>query len=207
MTARRLIPILAVAALAGVLTTGCGSSASTAKLSVSAVEPLLGPVGGGTSLTITGQGFAAGAQVTLGTVAATDVVVVSDSTITVVTPPAEAGPVDVTVTTTAPDPAAWDGVFTYVGQAPPPTITTTTAIAGGVVVDFTDETTIADAIENYEYSVDGGATWTAFDPPQAKVPSVTIDGLTAGTSYQVAMRALNIAGPGAASNVVSVTPK
>ena len=215
MNARRLVSMLALAAVAGLLVSGCSSSAttstgisaSTAKLSVSDVEPLLGSIDGGTSLTITGQGFVDGAQVTLGPVVATDVVVVSDSTITVVTPPGEAGPVDVIVTTTAPDSVTWDGVFTYVGQAPPPTITTVTAIAGGVVVEFTDETTIADAIENYEYSVDGGAIWTAFDPPQAKVPSVTIDGLTAGTTYQVALRALNIAGPGAASNVVGVTAK
>ena len=67
-----------------------------------------------------------------GLLAESDVVVVSDSTITVVTPSGEAGPVDVIVTTTAPDSVTWDGVFTYVGQAPPPTITTVTAIAGGM---------------------------------------------------------------------------
>ena len=83
MNARRLVSMLALAAVAGLLVSGCSSSsttttgvsASTAKLSVSDVEPLLGSIDGGTSLTITGQGFVDGAQVTLGPVVATDVVV------------------------------------------------------------------------------------------------------------------------------------
>jgi hypothetical protein len=208
MRARAPLAMVALAAVAIIALPGCGSSdtpspsttASVAALSVADVDPLLGPMAGGTTLTITGQGFTGDTQVTIGTVAAIDIVVVSDTTITAVTPPGPAGPVDVIVAAGAQAPSTWDGVFTYVGQAPAPTITRATGIAGGVLVEFTDNSTIVDAVENYEYSVDGGSTWTAFDPPQAKVPSVTIDGLTAGTSYDVALRAVNIAGPGASSN-------
>lgn len=225
MHSRRLVTMVAFAALASFLASGCGSSssapsttsaaatvpvsspASTAELSVSDVDPLLGPITGGTTLTITGQGFTGSPQVTVGTAVATNVIVVSGTTITAVTAPGAAGPVDVTVSTSAQQPTTWDGVFTYIGQAPAPTITRAIGIPGGVTVEFTDDATIADAIENYEYSVDGGSTWTAFDPPQAKVPSLTIDGLTAGTSYEVAIRGLNIAGPGASSNTVAATAK
>jgi len=225
MHSRRLVSIVACGALASFLVSACGSGnsvtstpsaaasspvgsqASTAELSIFDVDPLLGPITGGTALTITGQGFTGSPQVTIGSAAATDIVVVSDTTITAVTPPGEAGPVDVTVSTSALQPTTWDGVFTYIGRAPAPTITKASGVRGGVIVEFTDDFTIADAIENYEYSVDGGATWTAFDPPQAKVPSLTIEGLTAGTSYDVAIRGLNIAGPGASSNAVAATAK
>lgn len=73
---------------------------------------------------------------------------------------------------------------------------------------------VTPAITNYEYSTDNGASWRAFDPPistpvyntaSAKVPRVGIcrasgSGLplAAGT-YQVALRAVNADGVGAAS--------
>ena len=55
------------------------------------------------------------------------------------------------------------------------------------------------SITNYEYSLDGGANWTALSPADASSP-VTIPGLTNLTGYRVSLRAVNSAGPGLASS-------
>lgn len=55
------------------------------------------------------------------------------------------------------------------------------------------------AITNYEYTLDSGTTWTALTPADAASP-ITIPSLTNGTAYSVAIRAVNIAGAGLASN-------
>jgi hypothetical protein len=66
---------------------------------VTSIKPSAGPTTGGTKVTITGTGFIAGATVKLGTVSASNVVVVSATSITCVTPPESAATVDLTVTT------------------------------------------------------------------------------------------------------------
>ena len=65
---------------------------------VSSVSPNSGPAAGGTTVTITGANFAAGATVTFGGAAATNVVVVSGTQITATTPAGSAGAATVTVT-------------------------------------------------------------------------------------------------------------
>jgi IPT/TIG domain len=54
---------------------------------VTAINPTSGPLGGGTNVTITGSGFTGATAVDFGTVAGTGVTVVSDTQITVVSPP------------------------------------------------------------------------------------------------------------------------
>ena len=61
------------------------------------------------------------------------------------------------------------------------------------------------AITNYEYSLNGGSTWTALSPASTTSP-IVIPGLTNGTSYQVSLRAVNSLGAGASSTPVGVTP-
>lgn len=61
------------------------------------------------------------------------------------------------------------------------------------------------AITNYEFALDGGA-WVPLAPAVTSSP-VTITGLTNGTVYQVALRAVNAAGSGAASEPVEVAPQ
>jgi hypothetical protein len=65
---------------------------------VTSVSPNNGPVAGGTAVTITGTNFAAGATVTFGSNAASNVVVVSSTQITATTPAHAAGAATVTVT-------------------------------------------------------------------------------------------------------------
>lgn len=64
---------------------------------VSGVSPTQGPTTGGSTVTVTGTGFTGATGVHFGTVAATNVKVTSDTTLTAVSPAGE-GTVDVTVT-------------------------------------------------------------------------------------------------------------
>ncbi|MGD0048969.1 MAG: IPT/TIG domain-containing protein [Bryobacteraceae bacterium] len=74
------------------------ASGGTALPTVSGVSPNGGSTAGGTAVTITGTGFAAGAAVKFGATAAANIVVVSGTTITATTPAGSAGAVTVTVT-------------------------------------------------------------------------------------------------------------
>ncbi|MDN4613797.1 fibronectin type III domain-containing protein [Leifsonia sp. F6_8S_P_1B] len=56
-------------------------------------------------------------------------------------------------------------------------------------------------VTGYEYSLDGGKTWTAFD---ASVSPLVVRGLDNGTDYAFTMRAVTAAGPGAATDVRTV---
>jgi chitodextrinase len=79
---------------------------------VSSVSPNKGPLAGGTAVTIMGTNFAAGATVTFGGAAATNVVVVSGTQITATTPAGSAGAVTVTATVNGQSGSLASG-FTY----------------------------------------------------------------------------------------------
>jgi hypothetical protein len=85
---------------------GCSDTKSaninvtTFSMTVTSVSPAGGTIAGGSAVTINGNGFAAGATVTFGGAAATNVVVVSFTSITAKTPPHALGAVNVTVTNT-----------------------------------------------------------------------------------------------------------
>src|SRR5208282_1646272 len=104
---------------------------------VSSVSPNNGPAAGGTAVTITGTNFAAGATVTFGGTAATNVVVVSSTSITATTPAGSAGAVTVTVTVNGQGGSLTNG-FTYVV---PPTVSSVSpnsgTTAGGTAVTIT----------------------------------------------------------------------
>ena len=68
-------------------------------------------------MTITGTNFAAGATVTFGGTAATNVVVVNSTTITATTPAGSAGAVTVTVTNSSGQSGSLASGFTYAGTA------------------------------------------------------------------------------------------
>ena len=79
---------------------------------VTSVSPNNGPAAGGTAVTITGTNFAAGATVTFGVTAATNVVVVDAAHITATTPAGSVGAVTVTVTVNGQSGSLANG-FTY----------------------------------------------------------------------------------------------
>ncbi|MFM8305456.1 MAG: IPT/TIG domain-containing protein [Actinomycetota bacterium] len=87
---------------------------------VSGVLPTSGPVAGGTSVTISGTGFVAGATVTIGGVACTSVSVTNATTLTCRTGKHAAGVVDVVVTVSSQASTGGTGLFSYVAPPPPP---------------------------------------------------------------------------------------
>ena len=80
---------------------------------ITAVTPATGPAGGGTAVTITGTGFMGAQAVDFGSVAASSFTVVSDTSITAVTPSSTKGAVDVTVVGASGPSATATGAFTY----------------------------------------------------------------------------------------------
>jgi hypothetical protein len=123
---------------------GGGNPAPT----VTAISPISGTTAGGTAVTITGTGFVAGATVTLGDIAATNVTVVSSTSITATTPADAAGTVNVIVTSAAGQSGTLSNGFTYGNSAP-----TVTAISpalgttnGGTLVTLTGTNFVAGMI-------------------------------------------------------------
>jgi plastocyanin len=125
---------------------------------VTAIAPASATTAGGTAVTLTGTGFAAGAAVSIGGTAASSVVVASATSITATTPPHAAGSVDVVVTNADGLTGRLTGGFSYTAPAPPPpppstvvviTITTagvtpsTLSITAGTRVRFVNNDTLA----------------------------------------------------------------
>lgn len=88
----------------------------------------------------------------------------------------------------------------------PPTLGAVVAGNEQLAITFTaPNDTGGSPITNYQYSLDGGRSWVPFDPSVTSSPA-TITGLTNDQGYAVKLRAVNAAGPGAASATVSGTP-
>lgn len=85
-----------------------------------------------------------------------------------------------------------------------PTITDVSAGSSTASVTFTPGSDGGEAITNYEYSLNGGTTWTPRSPAAITSP-LTITGLTAGQSYSISLRAVNSVGGGTPSNASTVT--
>ncbi len=137
---QRLVPggLLALAALIPAL--ACSSTSAPA-LAITSIAPTVGPAAGGTVVTVTGDGFAAGATVSFGGAAGTSVTVASATSATVTTPAHAAGAVDVVVALSGKS-VTLAGAFTY--QAPvfaAPTVSAVSpasaALAGNVQVALT----------------------------------------------------------------------
>jgi hypothetical protein len=83
-----------------------------------------------------------------------------------------------------------------------PTIDSVAPGDGTLTVSFSAPDNSGGDIELYEYSIDGGSTWTS----TSLTSPFLITGLTNGTTYPIQLRAVNDAGSGAESNIVSGTP-
>lgn len=97
-----VVPRAAVCGLIASLALAGAASASAAMPTITKLSPASGPVGGGTTVTITGTELFAASAVHFGSLEATSLVVLSASKIRAVSPAKEggvAGVVDVTVTT------------------------------------------------------------------------------------------------------------
>ncbi len=86
-----------------------------------------------------------------------------------------------------------------------PKLAAVTPVDGGAWVAFESGSTGGLALRNYEYTLNGGTSWTAFSPATTTSPAF-IGGLKNGTQYQIAVRALNDRGAGPRSAVMAATP-
>jgi LPXTG-motif cell wall-anchored protein len=94
--------------------------------------------------------------------------------------------------------------FTY-GAPAAPTITGITCGSQSLSVAFTAGSANGGTITNYEYSTDGGSTFTAVSPSATTSP-IAISGLVNGTNYTVVLRAVTSTKTGVDSTVVTGTP-
>ena len=141
---------------------------------VTSCTPDSGSTAGGTAVTIAGANFTGATGVTFGGDAATSVSVVSDISITCVTPAHAAGAVDVVVTTSAGSGTLTNG-FTYINPAPTVTSITPTSglIFGGTTTTitgtgFTNATAVTfGGLNAASYTVDSATTITAVTPAHA----------------------------------------
>ena len=92
---------------------------------------------------------------------------------------------------------------TPVARPGAPTITGITSGDSFLAVAFTAGSAGGDPITSYQYSLDGGNTWTTAG---STTSPIVINGLTDGTSYSVTLRAVSAAGAGASSSSMSGTP-
>ena len=90
-----------------------------------------------------------------------------------------------------------------------PTITQVTPGDGFLEVSFTSAVSNGAAVSNYEFSLDGGTAWSAFNPSSTVSPA-RLSGLTNGNTYRVALRAVStingVAVPGGTSATVEGVP-
>jgi hypothetical protein len=132
------LPARVLAAVVAGLAVSCGGGGGGGPIQptpilpiVSAVSPNAGTTLGGTAITISGANFAAGATVTVGGAAATNVVVASATSITAVTAARGAGSVEVTVTVNG-RAGSLPNAFTYIAPQQvnndPPVIQSVTAL-------------------------------------------------------------------------------
>jgi formylglycine-generating enzyme required for sulfatase activity len=151
---------------------------------VSSVAPASGPVAGGTTITLAGTNLVGTTSVTVGGAAATNVQVVSATTVTAVTPAGTLGARDVVLMTPG-GTATRAGGFTYV---PAPTLTSVSPASGPIA---------------------GGTTITLTGTNLTGTTSVTVGG-AAATNVQVVsattVTAVTPAGTAGARNVTVTTP-
>ena len=88
-----------------------------------------------------------------------------------------------------------------------PTNLVATGINNGGMIQFTAPASDGGStITNYEYSIDNGATWITPTSANNSSPLIISSGLTNCASYQIKIRAVNIAGSGTASAAVQLIP-
>lgn len=182
---------------------------------VSNVAPASGPTAGGTSITINGTGFQAGAAITVGGVACDDTVLVSATEMTCTTGPGAAGSVSVVVTNPGSLPGTLPNGFTYVGPNPPSPSTPPSPPVDVTAVPGNGQATISWSppanpgsfpVTTYRVIAEPGGQSCLLAAPAL---TCTITGLTNGTAYTFTVEALNGAGwslPSAASSPVTPTP-
>ena len=178
--------------------TGAAESAITAPV-ISNISPARGTNTGGTTVTITGTGFTTAQFVKFGSTFGTNLVIVSDTSLTITSPANLAGTYNVTVINNGGTNSGTNN-FVYFIPSAPSAPTSLTGVAGNAAVTIT-WTAAADATSYVVTSNPGGFTCTTSGT------SCTVSGLTNGTAYTFTAIARNAAGnSGNSSPSGSITP-
>jgi large repetitive protein len=171
---------------------------------LASVTPNSGPTGGGTSITINGSGFVAGASVNVGGILASNVSVASGTAITATTPAHAAGPVSLIVTNSDGQSATRPNAFTYMNT--PPTVSLTSPANGASFVAPASITVSAAAADNdgtiARVDFYSGATLIGTDSTS---PFQIVWGNVAVGSYSITAAARDNAGATTSSNDASIT--
>jgi hypothetical protein len=144
---------------------------------VAGITPTSGSTAGGTSVTITGTNLNGATKVTFGTVAATNVVVISATKITATSPPQSASLQNVFVTTAGGTSQPKLGVAPFSYAAPTPAVTAITPVSGptsggttititGTGFTGTDKVAFGNVTAT-SFTVVSDTSITAVSPPQA----------------------------------------
>ncbi len=189
----------------------------------SAIAPSSGPTAGGTSVTITGTGFASGATVTIGGAAATGVTWVNATSITATTPAGSAGARNVVVTNPDTQSGTLSNGFTYVAAPTASAIAPSSGpTAGGTAVTITGTGFVSGAAVTIGGAPATSVTWVNATSITATTPAGTAGAknvvvtnpdtqsatLTNGFTYVAAPTASAIApssGPTAGGTAVTIT--
>jgi Metallo-peptidase family M12/IPT/TIG domain/S-layer homology domain len=166
---------------------------------VSGISPPTGPPTGGTSVTISGSGFAGGATVKIGGSSATSVVVVNATTITAGTPAHAIGAADVTVTNPGNHGYTFVGGYTYLCTSVSPTAGNTGPYCAGSTISLSTPTVSG---ATYAWTGPNGFTSALQNPT---IPNATV--ANAGQySVTVTVPGCSPPSPGMTSVTVNPTP-
>lgn len=198
----------ATAALAiGIGSLGLTGAAHAATVTVNALTPSSGPTTGGTQVSIYGSGFVGTISgIFFGGSESMSWSQQGGTVITAATPPHAAGVVDVTVRTTTDGDLVLPLAYTYGGPGAPTNVAAV-ATAGGADVSWTAPASDGGyALTSYLVYVraSGASTWTSYSTGSTAT-TYAVTGLAGGSTYSIAVRAVNVNGPGSWSNVTSVT--
>jgi hypothetical protein len=91
----------------------------------------------------------------------------------------------------------------YAPADAPTDLTWTNTLNGTLSLSFVEASNGGSTITNYEYSLDGGSTFAAFNPPQTTSP-LSISGLTNNTQYSIVLRAVTEAPDNASSDTLNI---
>jgi len=176
------------------LSAACGDDTTeptpTPAPTLTAVSPDQGSALGGTQLTLTGTNFASGATVRVGGTAATQVTVVSSTSITCLTPAGTTGAVDVSVTTSG-GTATLADAFTYnAGPALTSVAPGNGTSLGGTALTLTGTGFTANGAGTNTVTV-GGAACTGVNAASDTQITCTSPAGTAGATVNVTVGNLN----------------
>ncbi|MEO5821029.1 MAG: DUF5719 family protein [Vicinamibacteraceae bacterium] len=144
---------------------------------VTSVSPTSGPTAGGTSITINGTNFAAGATVRVGGTLASGVTLVSSTQLRATTPAGTAGAQAVQVTNASGASGTLNGAFTYTAPVGAPTLTavspTSGPTAGGTTIALTGTNFVSGATVRVGGTVATNVTFVSATQVTARTPAGT----------------------------------